>query len=60
MKKFVESKGKYNPEDSNGTSLLDYARTHGTDAPEYYKWLTESDRREIREGCGSKCKCYSA
>jgi len=29
MMKFLQSGGKYNPQDSNGTSLLDYARTHG-------------------------------
>lgn len=29
MMKFLQSGGKYNPSDSNGTSLLDYARTHG-------------------------------
>lgn len=28
-KRFVESGGKYNPSDAYGTSLLDYARTHG-------------------------------
>lgn len=28
-RKFVESGGSYNPQDSNGTSLLDYAVTHG-------------------------------
>lgn len=28
-RKFVETGGAYNPSDSNGTSLLDYAKTHG-------------------------------
>ncbi|MBO6507984.1 MAG: hypothetical protein JJ979_05795 [Roseibium sp.] len=28
MKRFLQSGGRYNPSDSNGTSLLDYARTH--------------------------------
>ena len=28
MRKFLVSEGEYNPEDSNGTSLSDYARTH--------------------------------
>lgn len=28
MEKFVTSGGKYNPADSNGTSLADYAKTH--------------------------------
>lgn len=28
-RKFVETGGAYNPADSNGTSLLDYAKTHG-------------------------------
>jgi len=29
MKKFLDTGGKYNPTDSNGTSLSGYARTHG-------------------------------
>lgn len=29
MKRFLESGGRYNPADSNGTKLSDYARTHG-------------------------------
>ncbi len=29
MEKFLTSGGKYNPSDSNGTSLRDYARSHG-------------------------------
>ncbi len=28
-KRFIESDGAYNPADSNGTSLADYAKTHG-------------------------------
>lgn len=28
MRRFLTSGGRYNPSDSNGTSLLDYARTH--------------------------------
>lgn len=37
MRRFLQSGGAYNPSDSNGTSLLDYARTHaGTpDAVDY-------------------------
>lgn len=29
MKRFLESGGQYDPADSNGTNLSDYARTHG-------------------------------
>lgn len=32
MKKFLESGGEYNPADSNGTRLSDYAQTHGSKA----------------------------
>jgi hypothetical protein len=31
MQRFLESGGRYNPADSNGTSLADYARTHAMD-----------------------------
>lgn len=60
MKKFLESGGKYNPEDSNGTSLSDYARTHGglsTDMSEVWDVLAdpntpESVRDDIRRKVG--------
>lgn len=60
MKRFLETGGKYNPADSNGTSLSDYARTHGglsTDMSEVWTVLAdpntpESVRDDIRERVG--------
>jgi hypothetical protein len=60
MKRFLESGGEYNPSDSNGTSLSDYARTHGglsTDMSGVFRVLAnpdtpESVRSDIRNGLG--------
>lgn len=46
MKRFLESGGKYDPEDSNGTSLSDYARTHGglsTDMAGVWDLISDED-----------------
>ena len=60
LKRFLETNGQYNPADSNGTSLSDYARTHGglsTDMTNVWRVLVdpstpESVRDDIRESVG--------
>ncbi len=60
MRNFLESNGEYDPADSNGTNLSDYARTHGglsTDMSAVFDVLAnpdvpESVRDDIRTGLG--------
>lgn len=60
MKKFLETNGQYDPDDSNGTNLSDYARTHGglsTDMSEVWRVLADPNvdsdvKDDIRERVG--------
>lgn len=60
MKRYLESGGKYDPSDSNGTSLSGYMRTHGglpTDTSGVWEVLADPDtpesvRDDLRQAAG--------